>query len=60
MKNKKEYIIPCKWECYGRYRVYANSKEEAIEQANELSLSEVPYEESIDNFKIISNQIEER
>jgi len=50
--EEKEYSIPIRWESYERYKVTANTLEEAVLKALKQFLSEADYKYIEDSFEI--------
>ena len=50
--EEKEYDIPIRWESYKRYKVTANTLEEAVLKALKQFLSEYDYRYIRDSFEI--------
>ena len=50
--EEKEYDIPIRWESYERYKVTANTLEEAVLKALKQFLSEYDYKYIQDSFEI--------
>lgn len=54
-----EFKVPCSWSYEGYYRFYADSKEEAIQMAEDKASLPVTQSFKQESFKIHTDEIEE-